>query len=36
MKVRAKEKPTIDFKVLDSAIKKVLEYKPKKKLKPVK
>ena len=31
MKVRANKKPTIDFKVLDAAIKKVLEYKPKKK-----
>ena len=30
------EKPKIDFKVLDAAVKKVLEYEPKKKPKPVK
>ena len=30
------DKPKIDFKVLDAAIKKVLEYKPKKKPKPAK
>ena len=36
LKVRAKKKPTIDFKVLDEAVKKVLEYEPKKKPKPAK
>ena len=28
--------PKIDFKVLDAAVKKVLAFKPKKKLKPAK
>ena len=30
------EKPKVDFKVLDEAVKKVLAFKPKKKPKPAK